>query len=149
MTPNLGFRYAGNELKPLLARPNPIRIDRWVRIGALNTNDWLLCSAAALDTEKWTYPGRESWSGLGGRSLCLSQRLVPDAPYEVAVTVRLDDESGALAGLWLDRRTKSITDFIQRRANAPDSLQWTQRCFPGPSLEQVPTAIIGGAIGIR
>jgi len=36
--------------------------------------------------------------GFGGRALCLSSEDVPETPYEVAVRVRLDDESGA-AGL--------------------------------------------------
>ena len=36
--------------------------------------------------------------GFGGRSLCLSQKPLPDRPYEVGVRVRLDDEAGA-AGL--------------------------------------------------
>src|SRR5258706_5587846 len=40
MTANLGFAVPINELKPLLARPNPIRMDRWVRTGALNPGDW-------------------------------------------------------------------------------------------------------------
>ncbi|MCE9527976.1 MAG: hypothetical protein K8R36_18195, partial [Planctomycetales bacterium] len=37
-------------------------------------------------------------SGFGGRSLCLSQTEVPELPFEVAVSVKLDDEAGA-AGL--------------------------------------------------
>ena len=37
-------------------------------------------------------------TGFGGRSFCLSGQTVPEVPFEVAVTVRLDDESGA-AGL--------------------------------------------------
>ena len=36
--------------------------------------------------------------GFGGRALCLYQQPLPELPYEVAVTVRLDDEAGA-AGL--------------------------------------------------
>ncbi len=34
-------------------------------------------------------------AGFGGRSLCLSQAQPPELPYEVAVVVKLDDESGA------------------------------------------------------
>src|SRR5207253_5255525 len=37
-------------------------------------------------------------AGFGGRSLCLSKRVVPKAPFEACLTVKLDDESGA-AGL--------------------------------------------------
>ena len=37
-------------------------------------------------------------AGFGGRSLLLSKQAPPELPYEVAVTVKLGDESGA-AGL--------------------------------------------------
>src|SRR5262245_15683305 len=42
MTANLGFATPVNELKPLLKRPNPISIQRWVRLAALNMNDWVV-----------------------------------------------------------------------------------------------------------
>jgi len=140
MTPNLGFAMPGNELKPLLARPNPIRIDRWVRIGALNTNDWLSLFGARWTQKSGRIQVESPGAGFGGRSLCLSQRSVPHAPYEVAVTVRLDDESGA-AGLVFgsDGYEKhygfypSAGQMRLTRFNGPTVLSWT-------ILEQVPTA---------
>ena len=39
-----------------------------------------------------------SFQGFGGRSLCLSRQDPLEPPYEIAVVVKLDDESGA-AGL--------------------------------------------------
>src|SRR5207253_4013115 len=36
----------------------------------------------------------------GGRSLCLAQKAPPQVPFELAVTVKLDDESGAAGLVW-------------------------------------------------
>ncbi len=98
VTSNLGFAVGINHLKPLLARPNPIPIDRWLTIGALDPKEWQARLGA-----NWRQRGGRlvvdgMGSGFGGRSICLSKRPVPAVPYEVAVTVRLDDEAGA-AGL--------------------------------------------------
>jgi regulator of sirC expression with transglutaminase-like and TPR domain len=100
ITPNLGFAMPINALKPLLRKPNPIPMSRWVTIGTLNKEDW------TPDGAHWRQrngvvivdgPG----SAFGGRALCLSRLPVPAAPYEVAVTVRLDPEAGA-GGLAFD-----------------------------------------------
>ena len=40
LTSNLGFAVGINDLKPLLARPNPVPIDRWVKQGALDAAEW-------------------------------------------------------------------------------------------------------------
>ncbi|MGE0606699.1 MAG: transglutaminase family protein [Pirellulales bacterium] len=98
VTPNLGFAVAINNLKPLLEKPNPIEMSRWLTIGALDAQDW-----QPLFGGRWRQrAGRilvdGNGQGLGGRSLCLSQRPVPEAPFEVAVWVKLADEAGA-AGL--------------------------------------------------
>ena len=98
VTSNLGFAVGINHLKPLLDRPNPIPIDRWLTIGALDPKEWQARLGA-----NWRQRGGRlvvdgMGSGFGGRSICLSKRPVPAVPYEVAVTVRLDDEGGA-AGL--------------------------------------------------
>lgn len=99
VTDNLGFAVPINTLKPLLKKPNPIPMSRWLRIGALDGDEW-----KALFGSRWRQRAGGSLlvdgmgEGLGGRSLCLWQKPVPDVPFEVVVTVRLDDESGA-AGL--------------------------------------------------
>jgi regulator of sirC expression with transglutaminase-like and TPR domain len=98
LTPNLGFAMPVNALKPLLAKPNPVPMSRWLTIGALNAADWLPIMEA-----RWSQRGGRilvegAGKGFGGRALCLSRRPVPSPAYEVAVMVKLDDEAGA-AGL--------------------------------------------------
>ena len=95
---NLGFAVAVNALKPLLKKPNPVPIDRWLTIGALDETEW-----KALFGGRWRQragrvlvegPG----GGFGGRTLLVSKLAVPALPFEVAVWVRLQREDGA-AGL--------------------------------------------------
>lgn len=98
VTENLGFAVPVNSLKPLIEKPNPTPIARWLTIGALDPQEWTPVFGA-----RWRQrAGRILVDGLGqsfgGRSLCLSETLPPDAPFEIAVTVKLDDEGGA-AGL--------------------------------------------------
>jgi regulator of sirC expression with transglutaminase-like and TPR domain len=100
LSPNLGFAVRVDALAALLAQPNPIAIDQWLTIGTLDVADWNV-----LFNANWRQrAGRilvDSWGeSFGGRSLCLWQTEPPEPPYEVAVSVKLDDESGA-AGLVL------------------------------------------------
>lgn len=97
VTANLGFAVPSNRLKPLLDKPNPVPMDRWLLIGALDPNRW-----TPLFGARWKQRGGRILvdgvgAGFGGRSLCLAAET-PETPYEVAVSVKLDDESGA-AGL--------------------------------------------------
>jgi regulator of sirC expression with transglutaminase-like and TPR domain len=98
VTNNLGFAVAINTLKPLIEKPNPIKIERWLTIGALDEREWKTVGGA-----QWRQrAGRINVSGagaeFGGRSLCIWQADVPAPPYELGVSVKLDEESGA-AGL--------------------------------------------------
>jgi regulator of sirC expression with transglutaminase-like and TPR domain len=98
VTPNLGFAVAINSLKPLLERPNPVPMARWLTIGALDPATWRTRFGAHWRQRAGRIQVEGAGSGFGGRSLCLWRRPVPAEPYEVAVGVRLDDEDGA-AGL--------------------------------------------------
>lgn len=98
VTANLGFAVPINRLKPLLEKPNPISIDRWLLIGGLEPDAWTTHFGARWRQRAGKIMVDGAGDGFGGRSLCLSREPVPEAPFELAVTVRLDDESGA-AGL--------------------------------------------------
>jgi serine protease Do len=98
ITENLGFALAVNALKPLLKKPNPVRMDRWLTIGALDAEEW-----APLMGGRWRqHAGRivveGPGTGFGGRALLVSKRAAPALPFELAVWVRLKNEDGA-AGL--------------------------------------------------
>ncbi len=98
LTANLGFAMPVSALQSLLAKPNPLPMERWLTIGTLNPKDWTPLLGARWSRRGGGLQVDGLGSGFGGRSLCLSQKPVPAAPYEIAVTVKLDDEAGA-AGL--------------------------------------------------
>src|SRR5262245_33818537 len=98
VTDNLAFAGTVNDLKPLLAKPNPVPMDAWVTIGALDPDEWKSEMGARWTQRAGRVRVEEPGTGFGGRSICIWQRTPPAMPFEVAVTVKLDDERGA-AGL--------------------------------------------------
>jgi regulator of sirC expression with transglutaminase-like and TPR domain len=86
------------DLQPLLKKPNPIPMSRWLTIGTLDPGEWQTVFEARWRQRAGRIVAEGLGTSFGGRSLCLAQRPVPELPYELAVTVRLDDEAGA-AGL--------------------------------------------------
>jgi regulator of sirC expression with transglutaminase-like and TPR domain/S1-C subfamily serine protease len=98
VTPNLGFAVSINSLKPLLKKPNPVPMSAWLTIGMLDSADWELKFGGQWRQRAGRIIAEGIGQGFGGRTLCLSRRQEPPLPCEVAVTVRLHDESGA-AGL--------------------------------------------------
>lgn len=98
LTPSLGFAIPINALKRLLDRPNPVLMAHWLRLNALDPTEWKPVFGA-----RWRPRGNglevDGWgSGFSGRALCLWQKPVPPPPFELAVRVRLEEETGA-AGL--------------------------------------------------
>ncbi|MFT4587201.1 MAG: serine protease Do [Candidatus Binatia bacterium] len=98
VTRNLGFAMPVNDLKAMLEKPNPVPMDRWQRIGSLDSDEWISLFGAHWFRKAGQIRVEGIGDGFGGRALCLSQEETPERPYEIAVSVRLDDESGA-AGL--------------------------------------------------
>ena len=98
LTRNLGFATPVNLLKPLLDHPNPVPFERWVRTGRLDTNRWEPRLGAQWRQRSGRIQVDGFGTGFGGRSYVMQRNPAPEAPYEVTVTVRLKDESGA-AGL--------------------------------------------------
>jgi regulator of sirC expression with transglutaminase-like and TPR domain len=98
VTRNLGFAMPINALKLLIQKPNPIPMSRWLTIGALDSADWTPVFGARWRQHAGHILVEGEGAGFGGRSLCLWQHPIQPLPFEIAVTVRLDDEAGA-AGL--------------------------------------------------
>jgi regulator of sirC expression with transglutaminase-like and TPR domain len=71
---------------------------RWLTIGTLDPDEWTPLFGARWRQHAGHIRVEGMGSGFGGRSLCLSKQPVPEMPFEIAVTVKLDEESGA-AGL--------------------------------------------------
>ncbi len=97
-TKNLGFAMPVNALKKLVERPNPIPMERWLTIGVLNPRVWTTLMGAQWTQRAGIIQVTQSGQGFGGRSLCLWNEKPQSDVFEAAVTVRLDDETGA-AGL--------------------------------------------------
>ncbi len=132
MTPNLGFAMPVNALKSLLQKPNPVPIDRWLAIAKLNLQEWTPLFGARWTQKAGRIQVEGQGEGFGGRSLCLSQKTVPERPYEIAATVRLEDEAGA-AGLVFasDSNQKhygfypSVGQLRLTRFDGPTVFTWT------------------------
>jgi len=95
---NIGFALTIDQLEPLLSEPNPVTMARWVTIWALDPAEWSPVGGANWQQRAGRISVRGAGEGFGGRSLCLAAESPVAQPYEAAVWVRLDDESGA-AGL--------------------------------------------------
>ena len=95
---NLGFAIEINDLKPMIAKPNPVLIDHWLTMGRLDPRHWEPLFGATWRRRGGVLAVAGSGDGFGGRSLCLSNDKPPKLPFEIAVNVKLDSEAGA-AGL--------------------------------------------------
>ena len=98
LSENLGFAMPVNALKLLLAKPNPIPMERWLTIGVLNARFWKTLMGAQWSQRAGVVNVSQTGTGFGGRALCLWHEEPPRDVFEAAVTVRLQEESGA-AGL--------------------------------------------------
>ncbi|MBP87093.1 MAG: hypothetical protein CMJ64_10315 [Planctomycetaceae bacterium] len=95
---SVGFAVDIKHLRSLLDKPNPIALSRWATIGALDESQWTPLLGARWRQRAGKILVTEQGTGFGGRSLCISKVKPPEIPFELAVTVKLNDESGA-AGL--------------------------------------------------
>ncbi len=95
---NLGFAVDVAELWKLIERPNPIPIERWKTIGRVDAAQWTPRFGARWQQRSGRVVVDGAGSGFGGRSLLLATAMPPLPAFELAVSVKLDDESGA-AGL--------------------------------------------------
>jgi S1-C subfamily serine protease/regulator of sirC expression with transglutaminase-like and TPR domain len=132
MTANLGFAIPINALKPLLQKPNPVPMKRWLMIGALNPREWQPILGGRWRQKAAGLQVEGAGAGFGGRALCLWQPPVPAPPYEIAVTVRLDDEAGAAGLIFASDGDQKHYGFYPSagqlrltRFDGPDIYSWT------------------------
>lgn len=95
---NVGFAVDAKHLQLLLDQPNPISLSRWATIGAIDERQWTPLLGARWRQRAGKIFVTGQGTGFGGRSLCISTVETPQLPFELAVSVKLDDEAGA-AGL--------------------------------------------------
>jgi regulator of sirC expression with transglutaminase-like and TPR domain len=97
---NIAFAMPVNALKPLLNKPNPIPMARWLTIGALDAKEWKPLFGAHWRQRAGKIVVSGAGTGFGGRSVCLAQRTLPALPFELAVAVKVDNEAGAAGLVW-------------------------------------------------
>jgi regulator of sirC expression with transglutaminase-like and TPR domain len=98
VTANLGFAIPSNSVASLLRKPSPVAMAAWLTIGALDAEEWQTRGGSRWRQRAGRIVAEGRGGGIGGRSLCLSTRATPGVPFEVAVAVKLEEETGA-AGL--------------------------------------------------
>lgn len=98
VTDNLGFAVPINALKAMIEKPNPVPMEKWLTLGMLPKSQWDPVMGASWRRKAGMIRVEGPGHGFGGRSLCISKAEVPKDPFELAVEVKLDHESGA-AGL--------------------------------------------------
>jgi regulator of sirC expression with transglutaminase-like and TPR domain len=125
---NIGFAVPSNVLKVLLEKPNPVPIDRWTVIGAIDAKQWSPLFGATWRQEAGRIKVSGTGQGFGGRSLCLSSLNVPEIPFEVAVSVKMDDESGAAGLIFHSDGNNKHYGFYPSSGNIRLS------CFRGPTV---------------
>ena len=125
---NVAFALQVDALKTVLDKPNPVPIARWTAIGTMDSTEW-----SPLFGARWRRrPGRILVNGMGegfgGRSLCLSNLETPQPPFELAVAVKLDDESGAAGLVFHSDGNNRHYGFYPSNGNLRLS------CFRGPTV---------------
>lgn len=98
LTRNLGFGTPVKHLQTLLAHPNPVPMSRWIRLGAVDPAQWTARYGASWRRKGDRIVVDGTGEGFGGRALLWRTTPAPEPPFELTVTVKLDDEAGA-AGL--------------------------------------------------
>tara|TARA_B100001123_G_scaffold149532_1_gene173114 strand:+ start:175 stop:2451 length:2277 start_codon:yes stop_codon:yes gene_type:complete len=129
-TDNLGFAVAINALKPLIKKPNPIPIGRWLTIGALDDADWAIHYGARWRQRAGRIHVEGQGTGFGGRAVCFSKHETPKGTFEVQVRVKLHDNDGA-AGLIF-----GVDDKDRHYGFYPTSGQMRLTRFDGPTVNE-------------
>ncbi|HBH52054.1 MAG TPA: hypothetical protein DDY91_09190 [Planctomycetaceae bacterium] len=132
VTDNLGFAMPVNELKSLRDRPNPTVMARWLTIGALDSQEWTPLMGGRWKQRAGRILAEGQGNGFGGRTICLSTAPAPETPFDLSVSVKLDNEEGA-AGLAF------CADGGDRHYGFyPTSGRLRLTCFLGPDVNSWP-----------
>ena len=94
----MGFGVPANALRSLMEEIRPIPIKRWLTVGMLDEDEWMLPLGGNWRQRAGIIKASEMGDGFGGRMICLAQQPNISPPFDLEVEVRLEDESGA-AGL--------------------------------------------------
>lgn len=123
---NIAFAIPAGNLRVLMESPSAISIDNWTEMDTLDSRQWTPLFGAEWRQRGGKIRVRGTGSGFGGRALCLSAEEPPQVPFEVGVTVKLADESGA-AGLVFhsDGRDRHYGFY-------PSNGKLRLSCFKGP-----------------
>lgn len=95
---SFGFAIQVDQLKKLLDTPNPVSMKQWQTIGRVDANRWKSKFGAQWRQRGGRLSVEGAGTGFGGRALLLRKDEPPKLPFEIAVSVKLDDKRGA-AGL--------------------------------------------------
>ena len=125
---NLGFAIPIANLVALRDQPNPVAINRWVRLRSINERQWESKFGADWQQRGGTITVQGQGKGFGGRALLLSTREAPKIPFEMSVNVRLDDESGAAGLVFHSDGGNRHYGFY------PSAGRVRLSCFRGPSV---------------
>lgn len=125
---NLGFAIPIQQLIGLQSQPNPVLIDRWIRFGRIDSSRWEPIFGAHWQQRAGVISVAGEGKGFGGRSLCLLKQPTPEEAFDVAVDVRLNDESGA-AGLVFHSDGKD-----RHYGFYPTAGKLRLSCFRGPDV---------------
>jgi serine protease Do len=94
----MGFGVPANALRSLMEEIRPIPIKRWLTVGMLDEDEWILPLGGNWRQRAGIIKASGMGDGFGGRMICLAQQPNISPPFDLEVEVRLEDESGA-AGL--------------------------------------------------
>jgi S1-C subfamily serine protease/regulator of sirC expression with transglutaminase-like and TPR domain len=132
ITENLGFAHPVNDLKRLVAKPNPVPMERWLTIGRLDPKSWETVLGGRWTQHAGVVHVEDPGEGFGGRALCLSKNAPPGAAFEVEAVVKLDSEAGAAGLVFCSDGKDQHYGFYPSggklrltRFNGPDVFSWT------------------------
>lgn len=128
VTDNLGFAVPVEPLKRLLAEPNSIPLARWLTIGVIDPARWDSRFGALWRQRGGIIHVAGAGAGFGGRALALSRREPLERPFEIGVSVRLDDESGAAGIVFHSDGNDRHYGFY------PSNGKMRLSCFRGPTV---------------